>query len=173
MSATAGGMNGSPFCFSESPLLFDCKKCCSYKVVPALIALGSIHEAEGEPLQAMALYQKALAINEKTRGPFSPEVAANLHCLGRASLHAGKTVDAQQHYKRSLAILLQQPGLAASNELRSVVHDYADLMRKQDTSNSDLVSEFQREFVATSAEGGTVAGNAGNGSAAASDAPAR
>ena len=117
----------------------------SAKVVPALFALGSIYESEGDPGNAMALYQRALHINEKSYGPYSPAVANSLHRLGRASYRAGDHAQAKQHYKLALSILLQQPGLDASNHLQSLLRDYADLLKRDDTSNKDLLSDFQAD----------------------------
>lgn len=119
----------------------------SPKIVPTLFALGSIYESEGDPTLAMRLYKRALAINEKNYGPFSPAVANNLHYLGRSASHAGKTAEAESHYKASLSILMQQPGLSASKHMEDLLGDYSDLLRKQDTSDGDLVSDFQSTFL--------------------------
>lgn len=119
----------------------------SVKVVPALFALGSIYEAEGDPSSAMALYERALHINEKDYGPYSPAVANSLHRLGRASYRAGDRDQAKKHYKLALSILLQQPGLDASNQLQSLLSDYADLLKHDDASNKDLISDFQKDVM--------------------------
>jgi tetratricopeptide (TPR) repeat protein len=119
----------------------------SSQVVSVLFSIGSIYESEGDPKLAMQLYRRALAINEKHYGPFSPAVEASLHRLGRAAFKAGEPDEAEHHYKRSLAILAQQPGLVASKELEGLLNDYSDLMRKMDTSDKDLVSDFESEFV--------------------------
>jgi tetratricopeptide (TPR) repeat protein len=119
----------------------------SADLVPTLFALGSIYESAGDHELAMNLYSRALAINERTYGPLSPAVATALHRLGRASFHAGKVEQAEHNYKQSLAILLNQPGLTASNELESLLADYSDLLHKKDSTDSDLVSDFQTEFL--------------------------
>ncbi|HEY9714933.1 MAG TPA: tetratricopeptide repeat protein, partial [Chroococcales cyanobacterium] len=44
----------------------------SIKVVPTLFALGSIYESEGNPEISMPLYKRAMTINERNYGPYSP-----------------------------------------------------------------------------------------------------
>jgi len=122
----------------------------SPKVVPTLFSLGSIYESEGDPKLAMNLYKRALAINEKHYGPISPAVANSLHRLGRATFSAGQPEVAERHYRESLSILMQDPALSASKQLQGLLSDYSDLLRKKDTSDSDLVSDFQNEFLKSS-----------------------
>ncbi len=119
----------------------------SPQLVPTLFALGSIFESEGDPKLAMTLYRRALAINEKNYGPFSPAVASNLHRLGRAECNAGNVEEAEHNYRSSLAILEQQPGLKSSDQLENLLADYSDLLRKTDTSNRDLIADFQKEIL--------------------------
>src|SRR5262249_33539268 len=119
----------------------------SPEIVHTLFAIGSIYESEGNPTPAMALYKRAMAINEKNYGPYSPAVANTLHRLGRATGKAGKPGEAEKHYKESLSILMQQPGYTASHDLEGLLSDYSDLLRKSETSDQDLVSDFQNEFL--------------------------
>ncbi len=119
----------------------------SPKLLPTLFALGSIFEGEGDPKIAMGFYRKALAINEKNYGPVSPAVAESLHRLGHASFGAGQTEQAENHYKSSLSILMQQPSLSSSNQLESLLSDYNDLLRKNDNSDKNLISDFQNEVL--------------------------
>jgi tetratricopeptide (TPR) repeat protein len=119
----------------------------SPKVVPTLFAFGSIFEAEGDPKIAMGYYRRALHINEKHYGPFSPGVAESLHHLGHATFSAGQTDEAETHYKSSLAILMKQPSLSSSEQLESLLSDYSDLLKKNDNSNQNLISDFQKEVL--------------------------
>ncbi len=119
----------------------------SAKVVPTLFALGSIFESEGDPKIAMKYYLRAVAINEKHYGPFSPAVAESLHHLGHATFGAGQTEQAEKHYKSSLSILMQQPSLSSSKQLESLLNDYSDLLKKNDNSNKNLISDFQKEVL--------------------------
>jgi tetratricopeptide (TPR) repeat protein len=119
----------------------------SSELVPTLFAIGSIYESEGDPKPAMALYQRALAISEKHYGPFSPSVADSLHFLGRVHSKTGETQEAEHDYKTSLSILMQQPSLSSSSHLESLLADYHDLLRKNESSDSNLISDFQTEVL--------------------------
>jgi tetratricopeptide (TPR) repeat protein len=121
----------------------------SPKTAPVLLMLGSIQESLGDHSAAMSFYQKALSINEKSYGPYSPEFAGNLHKLGQVSLKAGNTVAAHKDYKRALSILSQEPGLGASNELKSLLKDYSNLIQHDDDSNRQLVSDFDKDVLGT------------------------
>ena len=119
----------------------------SPKIVPTLFALGSIFESEGDPKIAMGLYHRALTINEENYGPLSPTVADSLQRLGHAYFRAGQTDQAETHYKASLKILMQQPGLSSSKQLESLLANYNDLLQKNDTSSKRLLSDFQKEIL--------------------------
>ncbi len=119
----------------------------SAKIVPALFRLGSMYESEGDPSTAMALYQRAIHINEKNYGPYSPAVANSLHRLAKANFGAGQKNQAVKHYKEALSILMQQPGLTASNQMQSLLSDYQDLLKKNDNSNKDLVADFKQDIL--------------------------
>lgn len=122
----------------------------SVHIVPALLALGSIQEAEGNHTLAMQYYRRALQINERNYGPYSPAAADNLHRLGRAGWRSGDRTQSSAHYKQSLNILLKQPDLAASDQLLSVMNDYSDKLKGNDNSNRDLLLDFKKEILAKS-----------------------
>lgn len=119
----------------------------SSQVAPVLMALGSIQEAEGDHTSAMNYYRQALSINEKHYGPYSPYVASSLHRMGRASKKAGNIKDAEAHYKRSISILSADPNSDAATQLQGVMHDYGDLLKGNDTSNKDLIKDFQEDIL--------------------------
>ena len=119
----------------------------SASLVPALLALGSIQESEGNHSVAMTYYQRALHINERNVGPYSPAVADNLGRMARVSWKQGNRTESAKHYKRSLAILLRQPGLSSSNQLQGVLTNYSDLLKGLDNSNHDLIKDFQTEIL--------------------------
>jgi len=119
----------------------------SSQVAPVLMALGSLQESEGDHTSAMNYYRQALSINEKHYGPYSPSVASSLHRMGRASKKAGNIKDAEAHYKRSISILSSDPNSDAATQLQGVMHDYGDLLKGNDTSNKDLIKDFQEDIL--------------------------
>jgi tetratricopeptide (TPR) repeat protein len=118
----------------------------SKKIVPALLRLGSMYESEGDPTTAIAMYKRAMSINERNYGPYSPAVANSLRRLGRATYGAGDKREAAKNYKAALSILMQEPGLSASNQMEGLLKDYHDLLRTSDNSNKDLLIDFRRDM---------------------------
>lgn len=116
------------------------------KIVPVLMALGSIQEAEGDHPRAMIYYQQALDINESHYGPYSPALADNLATMGRCSFKAGNSADGHKHYKRAVNILTQDPALSASAQLRELLKGYKDVVKGDDTSNKDLLEDFNKDI---------------------------
>jgi len=134
----------------------------SPQVAPVLMALGSLQEAEGDHAAAMNYYQQALSINEKNYGPYSPYVASSLHRMGRASKKAGRVQDAETHYKRAISILSKDPNSDAATQLEGVMHDYGNLLKGDDTSNKDLIKDFQEDILnskSTSTKSTRIEGN--------------
>lgn len=119
----------------------------STQVAPILMALGSLQESEGDHTTAMVYYQRALNINEKNYGPYDPSVASALHRLGRAKGKAGKIKEAEGHYKQSISILSKDANAVATKQLEGVLHDYDNLLKGNDTSNRDLVRDFQEDIL--------------------------
>ncbi len=117
----------------------------SVKTAPALIALGSVQESEGDHSAAMPYYQRAFELNEKNYGPYSPEIVASLHRLARSTYKAGFREPAAKHYKRAMSILLNQPSLEASRQLPSLISDYKDLIKGDDQSSQDLLKDFKKD----------------------------
>ncbi|NJL73107.1 MAG: tetratricopeptide repeat protein [Candidatus Competibacteraceae bacterium] len=118
----------------------------SNKLGPVLLALGSIQEAEGNHAAAMTYYQRALNINEKNYGTYSPEFADNLARAGRTSYKVGDISSARKYYKQSINSLTKQPGLAASENLKKLLKDYKDLNIGEDNSNQELIKDFKQEI---------------------------
>ncbi|MFA6208317.1 MAG: tetratricopeptide repeat protein [Candidatus Obscuribacterales bacterium] len=117
----------------------------SAKIAPALIALGSVQESEGDHSAAMPYYQRAFELNEKSYGPYSPEIVSSLHRLARSTYKSGLREPAEKHYKRAMSILLNQPSLEASNQLPSLISDYKDLIKGDDQSSQDLLKDFKKD----------------------------
>jgi len=119
----------------------------SAQLGPVLMALGSLQESEGDHTSAMNYYQRALSINESHYGPYSPYVASSLHRMGRASKKAGRIKDAETHYQRAISILSKDANSDAQSQLAGVMHDYGNLLKGDDTSNKDLINDFQEDIL--------------------------
>ncbi len=116
------------------------------EVEPYLMALGSIEESAGNHPLAMTYYNRALKINERNYGAYSPAYANTLSRLGRVNHRLGKNNAAQIQYKRAISILSKQPNLAAASQLKSIMHEYGDLIKSNDHSNSDLIDDFDKDI---------------------------
>ncbi|CAN5482015.1 hypothetical protein BH11CYA1_BH11CYA1_40780 [soil metagenome] len=117
----------------------------SVKLAPALIALGSVQESEGDHSAAMPYYQRAFELNEKNYGPYSPEIVSSLHRLARSTYKAGFRAPAEKHFKRAMSILLSQPSLDASNQMPSLIGDYKDMLKGDEQSSQDLLKDFKKD----------------------------
>jgi tetratricopeptide (TPR) repeat protein len=136
----------------------------SKEVVPVLFSLGSIQEALGDHTSAIAYYQRALRINEKSYGNYSPAFAENLQALGRANAKAGKKQEAAKNYKQAMSILMDEPSLNASGRLESLMHDYSDLIQKDDDSDQSLIKDFKEDILHQGSTTPSGQGTTGNGS---------
>ncbi len=117
----------------------------SSRIAPALIAIGSVQESEGDPAAAMPYYQRAFQLNEKNYGPYSPEIVSSLHRLARSTYKAGFREPAAKHYKRAMSILMNEPSLEASNQLPGLIGEYKDLIKGEDQSNQELLKDFRHD----------------------------
>jgi tetratricopeptide (TPR) repeat protein len=113
----------------------------SEKVAPTLLALGSFFEAEGDHRSAMALYEKAVNINERSFSQFSPAIADVVH---NPTIHIGSI--GATPYGTASAAMPQQAGLGASAQLLKSVVPLKDLVKREDNSNQDLIRDFQNQF---------------------------
>lgn len=73
--------------------------------------LASLYMQEGRYGEAMPLYERALAINEKVLGPTHPSVAINLNNLAQLFTRQGDYNKAEPLLKRALAIDEKRSGL--------------------------------------------------------------
>lgn len=120
-----------------------------------LMGLGSIEEAAGNHTTAMDYYNRALSISEKNYGTYSPEAAAALHGLGRANFKLGNRSAAGENYKRAITILSKEPNLDAANQLKRVMHEYGDLIKGNDQSDTTLIDDFNKDILNKSSASGS------------------
>lgn len=122
-----------------------------------LMGLGSIEEAAGNHVAAMKYYNRALGINEKNYGTYTPEAAAALHGLGRVNYKLGNKSAATENYKRAITILSKEPNLDAANQLKRVMHEYGDLIKGNDQSDKTLIDDFNKDILNKSSLSGSPA----------------
>lgn len=118
----------------------------SSKLTAVLMGLGSIEEAAGDHTLAMSYYNRALAISEKNYGTYSPDAAFALRGIGRVHGKMGNKTAATDSYKRAITILSKEPNLEAAEQLKGVTHDYGDLLKGTDTSDRNLIDDFQKDI---------------------------
>ncbi|MEE8199617.1 MAG: tetratricopeptide repeat protein, partial [Candidatus Acidoferrales bacterium] len=71
------------------------------RLATSLNNLAAIYDEQGKYAQAEPLYQRALAIREKTLGPELPELATSLNNLALLYDNQGKYAQAEPLYQRS------------------------------------------------------------------------
>jgi tetratricopeptide (TPR) repeat protein/CHAT domain-containing protein len=82
----------------------------------------------GRYAEAEQLYQRALEIAEKARGPEHPDTASALHNLGMAFEGQGRYARAELIFKRALAI---SEKVAAPDQTATALQDLANLFSRQ------------------------------------------
>ncbi len=118
----------------------------SANLLQSLFALGSIYESVGEHNLAAKYYSRAIAINESHFSGLSPGVVfdAKLSVKSRRALDSRGTY---QSGKANASTLAQEPGLVASKALVDQLGDFnQDLLKQENNSDQELISEFQNEM---------------------------
>lgn len=116
----------------------------SSKLSPTLLALGSFFEAEGDHSSAMALYQKAININEKSFNQFSPAVSGVVHIPNTALGAIGISP-----YRPGPAALPQQSELESSSRMLRAIPATKDLVQSDENSDKDLLKDFRNQILNT------------------------
>ncbi len=121
----------------ESPLL-----------LARLLELGYIYEFDGNYKQAIAVYERAVAIAEKAKaGSGSFELAQCQHRLARALFKNGSFQKAEPLYFSVLSLLLGEKSLSTGDLLEACLSDYADLLEKSYGLGKSLPSEVRSELL--------------------------
>ena len=90
--------------------------------------LGYYLDDRAQYEEAEPLYQRAIAIDEKTLGPEHPDLATKLNNLANLYQHQGKYEEAEPLFKRALAIYEQKFG-SAHPRTRTIRENYTNLLR--------------------------------------------
>jgi len=101
------------------------------RLATSLLALGEVYHFQGRHAQAEPLYQRSLAIREKSLGPEHPDVAGSLNDLALLYEDQGRSTAAESLYKRAIAIWENTLGPEHPNVAGSL-HNLAELYRAQE-----------------------------------------
>jgi tetratricopeptide (TPR) repeat protein len=82
-----------------------------YEVGVTLSNLALVHQRRGKPIEAEALYRRALAIKERALGDDHPEVATTLNNLATLLRSQSRYDEAAALYRRCLGIWIDAVGL--------------------------------------------------------------
>jgi tetratricopeptide (TPR) repeat protein len=116
-------------------------------LMPDLMKIGQIFEAEREPKHAAKIYRRTLKISEKSQGPESVAYADSLYRIGRTDTTLGQMVKAQLLFRRAIGIVMAQTELSDGFPLLSFLNDYVDLLKKNEHPEKILTSEFQTQLL--------------------------
>ena len=99
------------------------------RLATSLNNLALLYDTQGKYAQAEPLYQRALAIDQKTLGPDHPDVATSLNNLALLYYNQSKYAQAEPLYERALAIAEKALGPEHPNAATSL-ENYAALLHK-------------------------------------------
>jgi tetratricopeptide (TPR) repeat protein len=116
-------------------------------LMPDLMKIGQIFEAEREPKHAAKIYRRTLNISEKSEGSNSVSYADSLYRLGRTETMLGRTLKAQALFSQALGIVMAQSEISSRFALLSFLNDYVDLLKKNEHPEKVLTSEFQTQLL--------------------------
>ena len=91
--------------------------------------LAMLYQAQGKYAKAVPLYERSLAMTEKTLGPEHPEVAQILNNLASLYQAWGKHAEAEPLHVRALAIVEKALG-ATHVDVAESLENYAELLHK-------------------------------------------
>ncbi|MGH7204581.1 MAG: tetratricopeptide repeat protein [Nitrospiraceae bacterium] len=104
------------------------------RLVVSLKNLAQLYDDQKKYADAEPLYQRLLAIDEKTLGPDHPDVATILYRLAKLYQARGKYAEAEPLYQRALAI--REGVLGPTHpDVIMILESYAALLR--DTNRTD------------------------------------
>ena len=115
-------------------------------LIPTLILIGTVLEAELEYKLAADNYKRAAFIAQKSFGPNSLVFADSEHRLGRATFKQGQYDQAEALYQLSLSTIMNQKELPSTELIDDLLNDYIDLYRHSPERERVISSSFQREL---------------------------
>ena len=103
---------------------------------------GTLLLQQGQPEEAVARYEQALAAAERTLGPDHPDTATWLLGLGSASMTLGDLDKAETYLRRSLRIHLDTVGEGHPNAIQTRM--YQGVLSHNRTNFDEAIEHFQR-----------------------------
>ena len=100
------------------------------RLATSLSYLAEVYVVQQKYAEAEPLYQRALEIREKAKGPEHHDVLVSLNNLAAVYYVHGKYAEAESFYKRSLSILEKVQG-PDSPEVATILNNLAELYRAQ------------------------------------------
>jgi len=117
-----------------------------YEAAEVRISLAELYSRQARNSEAEALYEQAVPILERTRGPEHPGVAASLYRLAELYRQDQRYGKAEPLYRRSLAILeREQP--ADSPALARGLKTFASMLRRMKRKTEALALEARAKAI--------------------------
>jgi tetratricopeptide (TPR) repeat protein len=117
----------------------------SSKLIPTLLAIGSVYESMGNHVLAMRFYSKASTIGEYGYGQYCPPFSSNsVHMDSEKKiLQFGIKTDSSL----SGSGLKQGASLESSEHMKNVLPSFSeDALKYECTSNEDLLTDFKHDI---------------------------
>ncbi|MGH7228926.1 MAG: tetratricopeptide repeat protein [Nitrospiraceae bacterium] len=105
------------------------------RLVVSLKNLAQLYDDQKKSAEAEPLYQRLLAIEEKTLGPDHPDVATTLYNLAKLYQAQGKSAEAGPLYERALAIRDRVLG-PTHPDVVMILESYATLLRETNRTDN-------------------------------------
>ncbi len=123
------------------------------RLVETLNNLAQLYDDQKKSAEAEPLYQRLLAIEEKTLGADHPDVATTLYRLAKLYQAQGKSAEAEPLYQRALAIRDRVLG-PTHPDVIMILESYAVLLR--DTNRTDNTARLIEARIKASRGKGTL-----------------
>lgn len=119
----------------------------SMEILPTLIVVGGIYEAEGDYKKAGKYYRRADRIAAKQKGTDSMSKAGCQHLLGRIAFKQGLTLKAEEYYLSALEEVMGKKARPSADFLEELLIDYFNCLLATDGDGRAYQSSFQSELL--------------------------
>jgi tetratricopeptide (TPR) repeat protein len=108
--------------------------------------LAILYESQGNYVEAVSFYKRALTILEKALGPEHPDVATSLNNLAGLCRILGNYTEAERHYQRALTVWEKALGPEHPN-VAQCLENYAVVLRKMHREAEAVVLEARAQAI--------------------------